>query len=517
MKRLKLFLITLLILTGSVASRAATEMYAVLNGSTLTFYYDGSKSSRSGTKYTMNSAGYSPKWAKNTTIKTVVFDSSFKNARPKATTGWFWNLSSLTTITGISNLNTSAVTDMQMMFYNCPVSSIDVSGFDTGNVTSMSSMFYGCTNVKSLNVSGFNTSKVTDMKMMFYECTSLTSLNVRNFNTSKVTSMARMFYTCSSLTSLDISNFTLTTSQDTEYMMALSGLKTLTIPATANVIDESACIKVGTASAPCSLVYPSGFTPEKMQTGNGWYRWKDGYFKDGKPSVNLGDANCDGFVDITDAIVIVDYSLGKEPKPFSYVNADMNKDNIVELADAFIIIDYVLGKNTAPANHRFSNNDMMFLSGQGGELELHLRGTGSFKGAEMTLNLPEGCTLCKSELNPARSDGHELLVNDLGNGCYRLVVMGFKGETFSNNGTALIRLSVDGNHGNDVRVSDILLASANQQTIAIAGVEGVTTGIGNAVINGDASVGEWYNLQGQRVASPNRGIYIRNGKKFSVK
>ena len=29
--------------------------------------------------------------------------------------------------------------------------------------------------------------------------------------------------------------------------------------------------------------------------------------------------------------------------------------------------------------------------------------------------------------------------------------------------------------------------------------------------------GEWYNLQGQRVSSPQRGIFIRNGKKYNVR
>ena len=271
MKKLVLLFITLLMLMGASVVRAADAMYAVLNGSTLTFYYDGNKSSRSGTKYNMNSAGTAPSWAQKTNITTVEFDSSFKNARPTATTGWFWNLTGLTAITGISNLNTSSVTNMMMMFYGCPLSSIDVSGFNTSNVTTMNSMFYGCSNLKTVNVSGFNTSKVTDMKSMFYNCTSLTSVNVSSFNTSKVTDLSFMFSYCSALTSLDISKFTLTSSQNTKQLLQNAGLKTLTIPATANVLDATACNGVGTTSAPCSLVFPSGFTPQKDKTGSGWY------------------------------------------------------------------------------------------------------------------------------------------------------------------------------------------------------------------------------------------------------
>ena len=516
MKKFQLFLITLLLLMGSSAVRAANEMYAVLSNNTLTFYYDGNKSSRSGTKYNMNNAGTAPSWAKNTTIKTVVFDSSFKNARPTACSGWFWNLSNLTSITGIANLNTSSVTNMMMMFYNCPLSSIDVSGFNTGNVTTMNSMFYGCTNLKSINVSGFNTSKVTDMKSMFYNCTSLTSVNVRNFNTSKATDLSFMFSSCSALSNLDISNFSLTSTQNTEYMMQSAGLKTLTIPATANVLDKTACSNVGSKTAPCTLNFPSGFTPEKTSSGSGWYIWKSGYFKDGKPTGHLGDANIDNAVDISDVICIVDYVLGKPLSSFSFTNADMNKDSKVELVDALLIVDVVLGRASAPANRQFSGQDAVYLSGLGGELDLHLRGTGVFKGAEMTLTLPEGCSLREAVMNPMRSDGHELLVNDLGNGCYRLVVMGYKGKPFGSAETALIHLSVDGNLGNAVRVSDVLMTSTDLETVAIADAQGIATGI-DGVIDGSASDGEWYNLQGQRVTSPHRGIYIRNGKKYSVK
>ena len=236
----------------------AQEAYAVLNGSTLTFYYDSKKSSRSGTKYPMNNENYAPNWSQDTSIKTVVFDSSFKNARPKSTRSWFYNLTGLTTITGIGNLNTSSVTTMWMMFYNCPLSAIDVSGFNTANVTTMGYMFYGCSNLKEVDVSGFNTSKVNNMDAMFFKCTSLTSL--------------------------DISNFTLTSKQVTTDMMYKAGLKTLTVPATANVLDKEACGGVGTKSAPCLLNFPSGFTPEKTNTGSGWYQWKSGYFKDGTPT-----------------------------------------------------------------------------------------------------------------------------------------------------------------------------------------------------------------------------------------
>ena len=58
-----------------------------------------------------------------------------------------------------------------------------------------------------------------------------------------------------------------------------------------------------------------------------------------------GDANGDGEVNLTDALVIVDYTLGRELKDFIYSNCDLNNDGEVDLSDALIIVDkYVLHK-----------------------------------------------------------------------------------------------------------------------------------------------------------------------------
>ena len=119
----------------------------------------------------------------------------------------------------VSNFDTSNVTDMQSIFYNCnQLTSLDVSNWDTSNVTNMAYMFNSCTNLTSLDVSNFNTSNVTDMRYMFYICSSLTQLDVSNFDTSNVTTMQGMFYNCHSLTSIDVSNFD-TSNVTSIYMM----------------------------------------------------------------------------------------------------------------------------------------------------------------------------------------------------------------------------------------------------------------------------------------------------------
>ena len=99
--------------------------------------------------------------------------------------------------------NTSNVTDMSSMFYDCSsLTSLDLSNFDTSNVTNMSRMFERCNNLPSLDVSGFNTSNVTYMNYMFSGCSGLTSLDVSGFDTANVTNMNSMFFSCSKLTTI---------------------------------------------------------------------------------------------------------------------------------------------------------------------------------------------------------------------------------------------------------------------------------------------------------------------------
>jgi surface protein len=133
--------------------------------------------------------------------------SNFNTSQVTDMSGMFERCSSLTSL-DVSNFNESQVTDMSYMFYWCSsLTSLDLSNFNTSQVTDMSYMFYWCSSLTSLDLSDFNTSQVTNMSYMFIDCSRLTSLDVSNFNTSQVTDMSDMFDGCSSLTNLDVSNF----------------------------------------------------------------------------------------------------------------------------------------------------------------------------------------------------------------------------------------------------------------------------------------------------------------------
>ena len=164
-------------LTGNGTSVA--EPYAVLDGTTLTFYYDNQKSARNGMSVGPFSIPGDRQWESSAaSVTTVKFDESMANCTSLTSTAyWFYGFQTLTTVTGIGNLKTDNVTDMQYMFHDCNVlTSIDVTGFNTTNVTNMRGMFYKCQQLQSLDLSSFNTALVTDMSWMFYGCNALTKI-----------------------------------------------------------------------------------------------------------------------------------------------------------------------------------------------------------------------------------------------------------------------------------------------------------------------------------------------------
>lgn len=195
---------------GELSAYAAKKAWAKYDNSvkSLTFYY-GEKGELGDGEYEMNRS-QKPGWITEhkADIVRVVFDVSFASARPTSCNSWFMECEKLEAIDGIENLNTSKVTDMWQMFYNCKsLTSLDLKTFDTHNVLSMSYMFFGCNNLTYLNVSSFDTSNVGNMKWMFAGCWKLTNLSVSNFDMHSVRTMLGMFSSCKGLTHIDVSQF----------------------------------------------------------------------------------------------------------------------------------------------------------------------------------------------------------------------------------------------------------------------------------------------------------------------
>lgn len=265
-------LLMLMLLQPVMAQTQDPIMYARLDKETqtLTLYY--------GTNYKESDYGISlltgrPLWpttAERKKIKSVVFDESFKDARPKDCGAWFWSFEALTTIEHLDYLNTSEVDDMRLMFSKCTsLETLDLSSFNTEKVKHMYAMFEGSTNLRSiklpkgfigssvtdlnatfkgceslteLDLSGSNSENVKEMNEMFYGCRALSKLDLTDFKTGQVTTMENMFCICSTLETLDVSSFN---TENVTTMLGMfnncSSLRSLDLPGfnTANVTQMS--------------------------------------------------------------------------------------------------------------------------------------------------------------------------------------------------------------------------------------------------------------------------------------
>ena len=246
-------LISVLLATPLSAQAQTREAYVSQSAdkTTLTFYYDDQRATRTGTTWGIEETKKEgddtfPAWAGtqdvgDSTTARVVFDASFRDFRPTTTAAWFYHCKALTKIEGLEYLNTAEVKDMSRMFWGCSaLTSLDLKNFNTQNVTDMSVMFWGCSALTSLDLKNFNTQNVTDMSVMFWGCSGLPSLDVSHFNTQNVTDMRYMFSDCSGLTSLDLSHFNTQNVTDMGNMFSYcSGLTSLDLSHfnTQNVTD----------------------------------------------------------------------------------------------------------------------------------------------------------------------------------------------------------------------------------------------------------------------------------------
>ena len=120
----------------------------------------------------------------------------------------------LSEISSITNWDTSKVTDMSNLFYNCTsLKSIKgISKLDTSNITNASNLFSNCINLTSIDdISQWKMDKLSDMSNMFYNCKNIVSLpDISTWNTKNIKDMRNTFCNCSSLKNLpDISKWSI--------------------------------------------------------------------------------------------------------------------------------------------------------------------------------------------------------------------------------------------------------------------------------------------------------------------
>ena len=177
----------------------------------------------------------------------------------KSTAYLFFNYKG-TSIEGlISYSDTSSVTSMSRMFYQCS-NLVTIPQLDTSNVTAMTYMFRECSNLTTIKL---DTSKVRVMSYIFENCRNLATIDITHMNITSIYDNSRFAYNCNSLTKLIIRNMNAIPSLDSEafkYCYHFTG--------TTNATYNPQGLKDGRIYVPDDKV-------DALKTASGWSTYAD--------------------------------------------------------------------------------------------------------------------------------------------------------------------------------------------------------------------------------------------------
>lgn len=264
-------------------------------------------------------------------------------------------------------------------------------------------------------------------------------------------------------------------------------------------------------------------------------------------SLMSGDVNLDREVDLMDAVMIVYASLGVSQTGFIAKAADVNGDGRVDLTDAVIVVYKSLGVEPKSGmmarradgepvtTESFIIDDVTIPAGKSIELPICFSADVDSKivGFQLNLNLPDGVTTVKDEdalpvfiknetlcnkltFYPTENDGFAALPQTTS-----AYVKGSEGTLFSVElkadesltpgtkltGTVTNAMFTVKDEDGSMRSVDVADFS-----FGISIVDKTTVGIDD-ISRESVNDGYYYNLNGQRVDVPRKGLYIMNGKK----
>ena len=410
--------------------------------------------------------------------------TGFKTDNVTDMNAMFLKCSSLTSL-DVTGFKTDNVTDMRTMFNGCSgLTSLDVTRFKTDNVTDMGGMFAGCSGLTSLDLTGFKTDNVENMEGLFQACYGLTSLDLTGFKTDKVTNLKNMFHGCSGLTSLDLTGFTTDNVTDMSLMFyGCPGLKTIYAGdgwSTAKVTAGGDMFKV------CSSLVGGAGTTYNATHADHTFAHIDG------GASNPGYFTEKSTTDQEDVDEITIKEIGKTTWCSEY---DLDFTNVAGIK-AYTATGYDDISKTI-----WLTRVMKVPAGTG----LLVKGdAGTYKIPHVSV----------------RAYYTNLLVGNLGDAIKieetdgdktNYYLSGKDGTFVSVNGSANI-----GKNKAYLQLPTSVFGGTRSIGISYDDEDG-TTSIKNLAPALSEGEGEWFTLQGQRVAKPGKGLYIRNGKKVIVR
>lgn len=237
---------------------------------------------------------------------------------------------------------------------------------------------------------------------------------------------------------------------------------------------------------------------------------QDATFSVNVPDYLMGDLNRDLAIDGIDVswliwYILYDYydSLG-DLFPVNNPDGRLNGMDLVEEVDLVLSQDYtgmIMQKRAAAA-------EAVTLTGNNGNYQLGIASNQSFVLAQMIVEVAEGTTLT----SVASDSRHVAAFRELAPNKYSVLCYSNSNMPFNDNNSMLTF-----NCTGDMTITDVLLVDSNREGYWFNVVtSGDATGI-RSIENSPSTIGNYYNLNGQKVQNPAKGVFINNGRKVVVK
>ena len=182
-----------------------------------------------------------------------------------------------------------------------------------------------------------------------------------------------------------------------------------------------------------------------------------------EPVFTSGDVNGDGAINIGDYADVASYILEQDPQPFNFSAADLDCNNEINVGDlagvAYLALHFEGAPQLASAASMNDAGINMYADVESNKIAINLNNNVGITAIQMDLTLPQGMRLVDASLTDRASASHQLAINQLANGDYRLLASSSTCKTFAGYDGTVLTLTLAGTPSGNGNLSNIVLAT----------------------------------------------------------
>jgi hypothetical protein len=234
-----------------------------------------------------------------------------------------------------------------------------------------------------------------------------------------------------------------------------------------------------------------------------------------------GDANGNGDVSVIDIVTAAQYIIFQDPNPFLFEAADLNNDGQITVTDLALIANLILfpTMNTPKSvpsidlsEDQIHGNDIQLNVGETRTVTISLDDVEEYSAFQMDVKMPRGLTASNFKMEK-QSSRHSFITSEEKDGMIRVLCYSPMVDDLDNNEKMLLTFDVTAidNTGGDIIIDGIELVTTTCQPVhldALAISVNQSSTINEISTNKSIALIEYYNLAGQKLAEPVRGMTI---------